>query len=413
LAMPTDPYIEGTEDSEHPVERQGFAREWKQFLVAFLIQADELLAREGVITDSASSMKLAELLVTRLQDALDVHHRSRRGDFRPDPLPSTFPAWEGRHPEATAKTSASEPAVPLSSLYHGWKLVAVVKPRTVSETDYAVRDLTAFMGHDDAAKITRDDLTRWRKAMKDEGRSNNTWNNRLSLVRQVFAHGVSEGVLKVDPTTGLRLRKARQKSPPPYSDADAARILVAARKETRPSLRWAHWVMAFSGMRAGEVLQLLGSDVRQDGAIWLIDVNEAADRLDEDERGWCVIPSPSGDQHTAIVSEPGLYSLISTSRSPNAAPFRGWVNHGEADQLHAACPSPARQAPAQPAQSSNGATPEQQSGTTRREAACARRRPLCRAKASGEGWMAGTNRRTRGLPARCQPVAPCCPLRSA
>ena len=192
LAMPTDPYIEGTEDSEHPVERQGFAREWKQFLVAFLIQADELLAREGVITDSASSMKLAELLVTRLQDALDVHHRSRRGDFRPDPLPSTFPAWEGRHPEATAKTSASEPAVPLSSLYHGWKLVAVVKPRTVSETDYAVRDLTAFMGHDDAAKITRDDLTRWRKAMKDEGRSNNTWNNRLSLVRQVFAHGVSE-----------------------------------------------------------------------------------------------------------------------------------------------------------------------------------------------------------------------------
>ena len=40
LAMPTDPYAEATEDSEHPVERKGFAREWRQFLVAFLIQAD-------------------------------------------------------------------------------------------------------------------------------------------------------------------------------------------------------------------------------------------------------------------------------------------------------------------------------------------------------------------------------------
>jgi integrase len=32
--------------------------------------------------------------------------------------------------------------------------------------------------------------------------------------------------------------------------------------------------MAFSGMRAAEVLQLLGGDVRRDGNIWFIDVNE-------------------------------------------------------------------------------------------------------------------------------------------
>jgi integrase len=32
--------------------------------------------------------------------------------------------------------------------------------------------------------------------------------------------------------------------------------------------------MAFTGMRAGEVLQLLGRDVRQDSGLWLIDVNE-------------------------------------------------------------------------------------------------------------------------------------------
>jgi integrase len=273
--MPTDPYVEGTENTEEPVERKGFAREWGQFLVAFLIQVDELLTAEGVVTDNASKEKLADLLAKRLQDAMAAHGRIC-GDYSPDPLPNTFPVWEGRRVplQAVTKTSADRPVVSLDGICDGWKSVSVVKPRTVDETVYAVRDLKEFLGHNDAARITRDDLTRWRQSMKDARRSNNTWNNRLSLVRQVFAHGISEGVLTTDPTTGLRLRKARQKSPPPYSDADASRILLAARKETRPSLRWAHWVMAFSGMRAGEVLQLLGRDVRQDGGVWLIDVNE-------------------------------------------------------------------------------------------------------------------------------------------
>ena len=144
----------------------------------------------------------------------------------------------------------------------------------MAETDYAVKTLRSFLGHDDASQIGREDLIRWRDSTKAGGATNNTWNNRLSLIRQVLGHGVSDGVLKADPTDGLQLRKSRQTSPPPYSDEEATRILLAARRETRPSLRWAHWVMAFTGMRAGEVLQLLGRDVRQEGGIWVIDVNE-------------------------------------------------------------------------------------------------------------------------------------------
>jgi len=162
----------------------------------------------------------------------------------------------------------------LEDLYAAWKLVAVVKPRVAGDTEYIVKALIAFVGHNDAARITRDDLARWRDAMKAKGGSNNTWNNRLSMVRQVFRYGVDERRLATDPTDGMRLRKSKPKSPPPYSDADAKHILLAARLETKPSLRWAHWVMAFTGMRAGEVLQLLGRDVRQDGGIWLIDINE-------------------------------------------------------------------------------------------------------------------------------------------
>jgi integrase len=184
-----------------------------------------------------------------------------------------LPAVEGGPPVNRDTT----PAVSLRGLFDAWKATAVVKPRTVTETDYALKALAAFVGHDDAAKITRDDLARWRDAMKAKDGSNNTWNNRLSMIRQVFKYGVAERRLTTDPTDEMRLRKSRQQSPPPYSDEDARRILLDARKETRPSLRWSHWIMAFTGMRAGEVLQLLGRDVRQEGDIWFIDVNESAE----------------------------------------------------------------------------------------------------------------------------------------
>ncbi len=284
--MPTDIYVEGTEDSEHPIISKQGKRLWKQFVASFMHEVGSLFEAEGVATDPASEERLAELIIARLAQALDRHHRQRHGDFSPDPLPDTFPMWDRKPavdtsldraasgtPRRPSGPSSVSVTVSLRGLYLGRKAVAVVKPRVVAETDYVVRSLAAFAG-DDAARITRDELIRWRDSIKAGGANNNTWNNRLSMVRQVLLHGVNQGLLKEDPTTGIRLRKSRQKSPPPYTDADAAHLLLAARKETQPSLRWAHWVMAFSGLRAGEVLQLLGRDVRQDGSIWLIDVNE-------------------------------------------------------------------------------------------------------------------------------------------
>jgi integrase len=173
--------------------------------------------------------------------------------------------------------AATRAALSFTTLLDGWKRVSssVVKPRTVAETEYAFGMLKAFLGYDDAARVSRDDLARWRDKALEAGLNNNTWNNRLSLIRQPFEQAVSDKKLQGNPAeNSLRLRKSRQKSPRPYSHEDAARILNAARCETRPSLRWAHWVMAFTGMRAGEVLQLIGCDVRHEGDVWFLDVNE-------------------------------------------------------------------------------------------------------------------------------------------
>jgi len=40
--------------------------------------------------------------------------------------------------------------------------------------------------------------------------------------------------------------------------------------------------------------------------------------LEEDEKGRCLVDTPSAEQDMLIISEPGLYSLILRSRKPEA-----------------------------------------------------------------------------------------------
>lgn len=54
----------------------------------------------------------------------------------------------------------------------------------------------------------------------------------------------------------------------------------------------------------------------------------AAKVLDDDERGALSIADPMGRmQDTTIISEPGLYKLVQTSRKPQAKRFDRWVRH--------------------------------------------------------------------------------------
>lgn len=50
-------------------------------------------------------------------------------------------------------------------------------------------------------------------------------------------------------------------------------------------------------------------------------------RVDDDEKGMCLIHTPSGDQEMSIINEPGLYSLVLGSRKPQAKAFKRWITH--------------------------------------------------------------------------------------
>ncbi len=78
--------------------------------------------------------------------------------------------------------------------------------------------------------------------------------------------------------------------------------------------------------------------VHKDDELWFVgldicrvlgikDHHQALDRLDEDERGACSVPTPSGEQSMIIVSEAGVYRLVFTSRKPVAERFKRWLAH--------------------------------------------------------------------------------------
>lgn len=54
---------------------------------------------------------------------------------------------------------------------------------------------------------------------------------------------------------------------------------------------------------------------------------QALERLDEDEKGVISTDTPGGTQNMSIISEPGLYSLVLSSRKPEAKEFKRWVTH--------------------------------------------------------------------------------------
>lgn len=54
---------------------------------------------------------------------------------------------------------------------------------------------------------------------------------------------------------------------------------------------------------------------------------DALERLDADEKGVTLTDTPGGSQKMSIVSESGLYSLVLSSRKPEAKLFKRWITH--------------------------------------------------------------------------------------
>lgn len=84
-------------------------------------------------------------------------------------------------------------------------------------------------------------------------------------------------------------------------------------------------------VQRGEEPWFVGKDVCQ--VLEIRDHRQALNRLDEDERGGCIVPTPGGPQEVVVISEPGVFRLIFTSRKEEAERFKRWLAHEVLPQL--------------------------------------------------------------------------------
>lgn len=78
--------------------------------------------------------------------------------------------------------------------------------------------------------------------------------------------------------------------------------------------------------------------VMRDGEPWFVatdvcralDISNTSDaiaRLDDDEKGVVLTDTLGGKQSVSIISEAGLYTLVLSSRKPEAKKFKRWITH--------------------------------------------------------------------------------------
>lgn len=63
------------------------------------------------------------------------------------------------------------------------------------------------------------------------------------------------------------------------------------------------------------------------GVLEIRNGRDALSRLDDDEKGVATTDTLGGPQQVSVINEAGLYSLILTSRKPEAKAFKRWITH--------------------------------------------------------------------------------------
>jgi integrase len=241
-----------------------------------------LAKRYGWHAIAPHSMKaLLAQYVADLPKAMEARAALASGDYR-------VPDWLEARPQGgdallNVRNRQAE-VLPFSRIMDHWKAMRGPTPSSVRSYTTRIKSLTDFLGHDDAARLTDDDVRRWRDALIDKGeKSPETIRDHLAAVTAMLNHAVENKMLENNPAAQVKFRKrlddGSKKKRRGYTLEEARRILKAARKETG-LLRWGPWIAAHTALRIGEVAQLSKSDVlkRADGTL-AIRVNPQSSRV--------------------------------------------------------------------------------------------------------------------------------------
>lgn len=278
--------------------------------------ADTHCTKVGLRLAETGRRALAEAIARSVQRASLTLKRFEEGDYalEDQPLNSfsyTRPIAEAEHPPTTYPNGSRQAKISFGDLLEVW-----VKERTPREkTEYSWRrvidQLVHFLGHDDASKLTSEDLIRWKMALVEEGLNPKTIREgKLAAVRAILQSGVDNRRLtsNVGERVTITVKARPGETKRSFTDAEARIVLSAALKAREAHCRWIPWLCAYTGARVAEVCQVRAEDILQQEGIWCVHFTPEAGAL-KNTNSERLVPL-----HPAIL-ESGFLSFVQQVRS--------------------------------------------------------------------------------------------------
>lgn len=167
------------------------------------------------------------------------------------------------------------PAAPLTfeTIIQGWLVEKKPNEKTQYTWRRVMKELSEFLDHDDARRVSPDDLVGWKADLLAKGRAAKTIrDSKLAPVRAIFQCAVDNRKLDSNPAARINidLKSRSSEKKRGYTDEEAKIVLRAARTEKEAHKRWVPWVCAYTGARIAEICQLRSEDIKQISDIWCI-----------------------------------------------------------------------------------------------------------------------------------------------
>jgi integrase len=252
------------------------AREDARAMAADWAETSQFLHAKHITLDPSARELFLDYVCRDLFAALNLLIRRTEGDYSEDTHPKEFPRLE----------RTSDPSLSPWSLFERW--VAEVKPAiaTVDRWRGVFLKLRADFPSHSAATLTTEEIREWLRGLINEERSPVTVRDVWKVAgRTVFGWAAEQHLIARNPFADVRIkvpRKNTTRETPTFTAEEIKIILNAATAISHPrtpseaAKRWAPWLCAYTGARAGEITQLRGVDVVTQGGIAAIRITPDA-----------------------------------------------------------------------------------------------------------------------------------------
>jgi integrase len=255
------------------------------------------LAAENLVVDEATRVMLLRQVGHAMSEAAEELGRYASGDYSPGAAQKRFPQLELMGGEPRGQRDRS--GLGVRTLFEGWwteaQAAGSAKPSTYQTYSSTIRRLIAKLGHDEAARVTGEDIVSFKDDRLAAGVSAKTVKDSdLVALKTIFGWAVRNRLLAENPATGISLKVGRKPKlrAASFTEEEAVSILRqsweysgGAREDRKltAAKRWVPWLCAFTGARVGEMLQLRREDVREQNSLVILRVTPEAGTVKNNE----------------------------------------------------------------------------------------------------------------------------------